>query len=152
MSTSLHGWQLKSISLSLLACLLAWRVPTGSRGPQRAPKRDPKMTQNRSEIHPGGPWHAGCPRGASEALNMHFYAYLCIFCAYLRIFMHVFISFMHIYAYCCTRHPYLCIFMHIYAYSSILMSVHAYLMHVCTHLCSLLISVHIYTYLFTRRR
>ena len=101
----------------------------------------------------------GYPPGASEAPNMHFYAYLCIFCAYLCIFMHilcicmhVFISFMHIYTYCCTCNSFLCIFMHIYAFSNMFMNVYVYLVHICTHLCSLRMCVHIHTYLFMRRR
>ena len=88
------------------------------KGSPRTPKRDPKMTENRSKIHPGSPWHSlGCQGVPPRCLRMHIYAYLCIFCAYLCIFlqylcifMHVFTSFMHIYAYFCKRHPYLCIF------------------------------------------
>ena len=129
MLTSLRGWQLKSISLSLLACLLAWRVPTGSRkvpkGLQKGTLKLPQIDQKSTRAALGMPKGVrGYPPGASEAPNMHFYAYLCIFCAYLHrfmhilcIFLHVFISFMHIYAYCCTCHPYLCISMHIQAYS-----------------------------------
>ena len=137
-----------------------------SEGLQRAPKRDPKMIQNRSKIPPGGPWHAHrcqgvpprCLRGSQHAFFMHIYAYLCIFCAYLCIFMHVlfifmhvFISFMHIYTYCCTCNSFLCIFMHIYAFSGMFMNVYVYLVHICTHLCPLRICVHIHTYLFMRR-
>ena len=92
-----------------------------SEGPQMPPKRDPKMTQNRLEIHPGGPWHAqGCQGVPPRCLRSSQHAFLCIFCAYLCIFMHilcifmhVFISFMHIYTYCCTCNSFLCIFMNI---------------------------------------
>ena len=92
------------------------------KGPQRAPKRDPKMTQidqkfTRAAL--GMPKGVrGYPPGASEAPNMHSYAYLCIFCAS----MHIYAYFVHIYA-CFHCFPaYLCILlytslivMHIYA-------------------------------------
>ena len=134
-----------------------------SKGPQglqkgipKSPKIDQKSTRAPLGI-PGGV--RGYPPGASEPPKMQIYAYLCIFmhiftvfCAYLCILMRVFISFVHIYACCCTRHPYLCIFMCFYAYSGIFMNLYLYLMRICTHLCSLCIPVHIYTYLFTRRR
>ena len=120
-------------NLTPFLCLLwpAWCLggcKLSLKGPPRAPKRDPKMTENRPEIHPGTSWHAlGCQGVPPRCLRMHIYAYLCICCAYLCIlmhilaiflqylciFMHVFTSFMHIYAYFCKRHPYLCIFMHI---------------------------------------
>ena len=112
------------------------------KGPPRAPKKDPKITENRSKIHSGSPWHSlGCQGVPRRCLRMHIYAYLCIFCAYLCIFMHilaillqylcifmhVFISFMHIYAYFCKCHPYLCIFVYIYSHWCILMNVHIYM-------------------------
>ena len=99
------------------------------------------------------------PPRLPTCIFMHICAYicniLCIFAQILRIFRHtctVFISFMHIHAYCCTFHKYLCIFMYIYAYSNIFENVYGFLMHICTHLCSLRIPVHIHTYLFIRRR
>ena len=117
------------------------------------------MTQNRSEINPGGPWHAQgcqgvpprCLRGSQHAFLCIFCAYLCIFMYILCIFMHVFISCMHIYAYCCTCNSFLYIFMHIYAFSGMFMNVYVYLVHIRTHLCSLRIWLHIHTYLFMRR-
>ena len=132
----------------------------GLRGSQGAPKRFPKMTQNRSEIHPGGPWHAqGCQGVPPRCLRGSQHTFLCIFMHMLRIsmhilciFMHVFMSFMHIYTYCCTCNSFLCIFMHIYAFSGMFMNVYVYLVHICTHLCSLRMCVHIHTYLFMRRR
>ena len=121
------------------------------------------MTQNRSEIHPGGPRHAqGCQGVPPRWLRGSQHAFLCIFmhmlrismhiCHILYIFMYVFISFMHIYKYCCACNSFLCIFMHIYAFSNMFMSVYIHLVHICTHLCSLRIPVHIHTYLFIRRR
>ena len=157
MATSLHGWQLKPISLSPLACLLAWRVPTGSqrvpKGLQKGTPKWPKIDQKSTRAALGMPKGVrGYPPGASEAPNMHFYAYLCIFCAYLCIFMHilcifmhVFISLMHIYTYCCTCNLFLCIFMHIYAFSGMFMNVYVigifgtylytsvFFTHVCTY-------------------
>ena len=113
-------------NLTPFLCLLwpAWCLgicKLSPKGPPRAPKKDPKVTENRPEIHPGTSWHAlGCQGVPPRCLRMHIYAYfvhiyayLCIFLQYLCIFMHVFTSFMHIYAYFCKRHPYLCIFMHI---------------------------------------
>ena len=70
-----------------------------SEGPRRAPKRDPKMTQNRSEIHPGGPWHAqGCQGVPPRCLRGSQHAFLCIFMHILRISMHIYAYFVHIYA------------------------------------------------------
>ena len=161
MATSLHGWQLNPISLSPLACLLAWRVPTGSqrvpKGLQKGTPKWPKIDQKSTRAALGMPKGVrGYPPGASEAPNMHFYAYLCI---YLQYFVHIYAYFAHIYA-CVHWFPaYLCIllytspiFMHIYAYSDIFINVYVYLMHICIHLCSLSFSVHIYTYSFMRRR
>ena len=110
------------------------------KGLPRAPKRDPKMIQNSSKIHPGTPWHAqgcqGVPPRCLQATRdaylcvfmhifMHIYRYLCIFmhifCIFMildtyvyifYIFMHICVNVMHIYAY-------LCIFTHIYAYPCI---------------------------------
>ena len=171
MATSLHGWQLNPISLSPLACLLAWRVPTGSqrvpKGLQKGTPKWPKIDQKSTRAALGMPKGVrGYPPGASEAPNMHFYAYLCIFmhifaifCAYLCIFcaylcilvpfslvlcifMHIVVHVTHIYAY-------LCIFMHIQTYLWMCMIFDAYLYtsvfftHTCTYS---------HTYLFIRRR
>ena len=104
------------------------------KGLPRPPKRDPKMSENSSKIHPGTPWHAqgrqGVPprclqvtRDAYLCVFMHIfmyiidiYAYLCIYSAYLCIFRHIYVYFMHMYAYLCKRDAYLCIFTHICAY------------------------------------
>ena len=164
MATSLHAWQLNPISLSPLAWLVAWGMQAepqrGCKGLQKGTPKSTKIDQ-KSTRAPLGMLRGvrGYPPGASEAPNMHFYAYLNIFCTYLCIFMHilcifmhVFISFMHIYAYCCTCNSFLCIFMHIYAFSGMFMNVYVYLVHICTHLQSLRMCVHIHTYLFMRRR
>ena len=160
MATSLHGWQLNPISLSPLACLVAWRVQAGfQRGPKgskKGPQNDRKSTRN----PPGHP--LACPgvsggtptclrntRDAYLCVFMHIYAYIVHIYAYLCMYSLVLCIFMHT---SCKRHPYLCIFMYIYAFSNMFMNVYVYLMHICTHLCSLYISVHTYTYLFTRRR
>ena len=104
-----------------------------SEGSQRAPKRDPKMTQNRSEIHPGGPWHAqGCQGVPHRCLRSSQHAFLCIFihivghvihfCTYLCISMHfqaclwmcmyIWDIFVHI----CVLYEYVYIFTHIYSW------------------------------------
>ena len=145
------------------------------KGLPRPPKRDPKIIENSLKIHPGPPWPSpGCQgvpprclqasRDAYLCVFMHVYAHiyyiLCIFMHILCIFTHIyacFISFMHIYAYCCTRHPYLCIF-YVYLcifkhiYECVYIYIYLYLMHICTHLRSSCISIHIHTHLFMRRR
>ena len=137
MATSFHGWQLNPISLSPLACLLAWRVPTGS---QRVPKglqtgtpKLPKIDQKSTRAALGMPKGVrGYPPGASEAPNMHFYAYLCIFCAYLCIFMHILCIFMHVFI----------SFMHIYTYFRYFMNKQVQEMQLQTYA----IPIHIYCY------
>ena len=158
MATSLRGWQLKPISLSPLACLLAWRVPTESqrvpKGLQKGASKWPKIDQKSTRAALGMPKGVrGYPPGASEAANMHFYAYLCIYLQYVIIFMHilrifmcVFIGSLHIYAYCCTRHPYLCIFMHIYAYSGMFMYIWCIFVHICALCRYLYIFTHTYSW------
>ena len=121
-------------------------------GLRGSPKGSKKGLQNDQKSIQNGPRRPlACPRVSGgtpqvpprlpTCIFLHIYAnicnMLCIFMHILRIFMHVFIGSLHIYAYCCTRHPYLFIFMHIYAYSGIFMNVYVYLMHICTHLCSL---------------
>ena len=109
------------------------------KGLPRPPKRDPKMSENSSKIHPGTPWHAqGCqgvpPRCLQATRDAYLcvfmnifmyiidiYAYLCIYSAYLCLFRHIYVYFMHIYAYLCKRDAYLCISMHIYTYLCISM-------------------------------
>ena len=145
------AWWLEGCKLSLGG------LPKGFK---KGPQNDKKSIRNPT----GHPWACPgvwggtpqVPQGHPRCIFICIYVYLCIYLEYvvhiLCIFMHVFITLMHIYAYCCTPHPYLCIFMHVYAYSVIFMNVYVYLMHICTHLCSLCISVHTYTYLFMRRR
>ena len=168
MATSLRGWQLKPISLSPLACLLAWRVPTGSqrvpKGLQKGPPKWPKMDQKSTRAALGMPkgvrgYPPRCLRGSQHV-------FLCIFMHILRISMHIYAYFVNMYAYLCMFLLVLCIFMHIvvhvthiYAYfmyiytsSAIFMNVYVYLMHICKHLCFVRICVHIHTYLFMSRR
>ena len=139
MATSLHAWQLNPISLSPLACLLAWKVqaepqraPDGlQKGTPKSPKIDQKSTRAALGMSKGV---RGYPPGASEAPNMHFYTYL-------RIFMHIFAIFCAYLCICCAYLdilvPFslvLCIFMHIvvhftniYAYLRIFMHIQTYL-------------------------
>ena len=74
-------------------------------------------------------------------------------CIKTCIFMHIYAYFAHIHAYLCIFCTYLCMFslvlcilyispifihiMYIYANSNILVNVYGFLMHICTHLCSL---------------
>ena len=72
-----------------------------SEGPRRPPKRDPKMTPNRSEIHPGIPWHAQGCQGVPPQVPPRLPT---------CIFMHIYAYFAHIYAYLCIFYAYLCMF------------------------------------------
>ena len=157
MATSLHGWQLKPISLSPLACLLAWRVPTGSqrvpKGLQKGTPKWPKIDQKSIRAALGMPKGVrGYPPGASEAPNMHFYAYfahiyayLCIFCAYLCMFSLVLCMFIHIVAHVihfCTR---LCISMHFQA--CLWMCI--YIWYKFVHICVLYEYVYKFTHIYS---
>ena len=153
MATSLHGWQLKPISLSPLACLLAWRVPTGSqrvpKGLQKGTPKWPKIDQKSTRAALGMPKGVrGYPPGA---VNMHLYAYLCI---YLQYFVHIYVYFEHIYA-CFHWFPaYLYIllytspiFMHIYAYLCIFRHISECLCIFDAYLYTSVLFVNICTYL-----
>ena len=95
------------------------------------------MTQNESEIHPGGPWHAqGCQGVPPRCLRGSQHVFLCIFMHMLRISMHMYAYFAHIYAYFVNISVYLrmfllvlCIFMHIVVHVT---HIYAYFMYIYT--------------------
>ena len=131
-----------------LLCRTWWlgKPKVSPKGSPKAPKRDPKMTENRSKIHPGSPWHSlGCQGVPPRCLRMHIYAYLCICCAYLCIFLQYCCN---IYAYLCTYALVLCIFMHI---SCIFMHILAIcLQYLCIFMHVFTSFMHIYAYFCKR--
>ena len=152
MATSLHGWQLKPISLSPLACLLAWRVPTGSqripKGLQKGTPKWPKIDQKSTRAALGMPKDVrGYPPKVPPRLPTyifmhiyayfaHIYAYLCIFCAYLCMFSLVLCIFIHIVVHVIHFCAYLCIFMHVYECVCIFgtyLYTSVFFTHVCTY-------------------
>ena len=154
-------------NLSAFLCLLCpacWlgECQLGLRGSPKGSKKRPQNDLKSIRNSPGRP--LACPRVSGctpqvpprlpTCIFMHIYvyyahinAYSCIFCAYLCMCSLVLWIFMHIVVHV----THFCHILYVYAYSDIFMNVYVYLVHVCTHLCSSRISVHIHTYLFIRR-
>ena len=121
------------VSFGLLAGLESsnW-VSEGPKGLQKGTPKSFKIEQKSIRAALGMPKGVrGYPPGPSEAPNMHFYAYLCICCAYRCIFMHILRIPIHIYAY--FVHIYAC-FHQLYAYLCILLHTSPIFMHIYPYL------------------
>ena len=149
MATSLHAWQSKPISLSPLAFLLAWRVPTGSqrvpKGLQEGTPKWPKIDQKSIRAALGIPKGVrGYPPG-TELIKIRIYSNICIF-------MHIFAIFVQCHIYACFHwfSAFLCIllytspiFMHIQTYLWLFM----YMWCIFVYICALRRYLYIFTHI-----